>query len=211
MPMTRRGFTLGASLAAGSGILARPALADTSPIVIGYPAALTGPSSAPGVGNNRGVMFAVETINASGGVKGRQIEVVTRDTQGDPTKAVNAVQEMMASYTVHAIWGPNNSGELLATTPIISRRNIPNIHSCGISSLIDAKKFPNAYRISPSNDQAADPPRLYCQKILKINEVAIIGDSTGFGTMMVVIRPTTSSRTAHRSCTRRRSTPPSRT
>jgi len=40
MPMTRRGFTLGASLAAGSGILARPALADTSPIVIGYPAAL---------------------------------------------------------------------------------------------------------------------------------------------------------------------------
>ena len=185
MPMTRRGFTLGASLAAGSGILARPALADTSPIVIGYPAALTGPSSAPGVGNNRGVMFAVETINASGGVKGRQIEVVTRDTQGDPTKAVNAVQEMMASYTVHAIWGPNNSGKLLATTPIISRRNIPNIHSCGISSLIDAKKFPNAYRISPSNDQAADPPRLDCQKILKINEVAIIGDSTGFGTMMV--------------------------
>src|SRR4029079_16302503 len=133
-------------LAAGSGILARPALADTSPIVIGYPDALTGPSSAPGGGNNRGVMFAVETINASGGVKGRQIEVVTRDTQGDPTKAVNAVQEMMASYTVHAIWGPNNSGESLATTPIISRRNIPNIHSCGISSLIDAKKFPNAYR-----------------------------------------------------------------
>jgi len=185
MPITRRRFAMGASLSVGAAALARPALADTSPIVIGYPAALTGPSSAPGVGNNRGVTYAVETINAAGGAKGRKIEVVTRDTQGDPTKAVNAVQEMMASYTVHAIWGPNNSGESLATTPIISRRNIPNIHSCGIASLIDPKKFPNAFRISPSNDQAADPPRLYCQKILKINEVAIIGDSTGFGTMMV--------------------------
>lgn len=185
MPITRRRFTLGASLAAGVGALARPALADSSPIVIGYPAALTGPSSAPGVGNNRGVMFAVETINAAGGVKGRKIEVVTRDTQGDPTKAVNAVQEMMASHTVHAIWGPNNSGESLATTPIIARRGIPNIHSCGITSLIDAKKFPNAYRISPSNDQSADPPRLYCQQILKLNKVAVVGDSTGYGTMMV--------------------------
>ncbi len=185
MKISRRRFTIGASLTAGASALARPALADTSPIVLGYPAALTGPSSAPGVGNNRGVMFAVETINAAGGVKGRKIEVITRDTQGDPTKAVNAVQEMMASYTVHAIWGPNNSGESLATTPIISRRGIPNIHSCGITSLIDPKKFPNAYRISPSNDQTADPPRLYCQQILKVNNVAVIGDSTGYGTMMV--------------------------
>src|SRR5215472_268043 len=185
MKITRRRFAAGSLVAAGASALARPALAENSPIVIGYPAALTGPSSAPGVGNNRGVVYAVEAINAAGGVKGRKIEVITRDTQGDPTKAVNAVQEMMASYTVHAIWGPNNSGESLATTPIISRRNIPNIHSCGIASLIDPKKFPNAFRISPSNDQAADPPRLYCQKILKINEVAIIGDSTGFGTMMV--------------------------
>jgi len=185
MPITRRRFTLSAPLAAGAAALACPAIAETSPIVIGYPAALTGPSSAPGVGNNRGVTYAVETINAAGGVKGRKIEVVTRDTQGDPTKAVNAVQEMMASYTVHAIWGPNNSGEALATTPIISRRNIPNIHSCGITSLIDAKKFPNAYRISPNNSQAADPPRNYCQNILKISRVAVIGDSTGYGTMMV--------------------------
>jgi branched-chain amino acid transport system substrate-binding protein len=185
MPITRRRLMAGASLAVGAGTLARPTLADNSPIVIGYPAALTGPSSAPGVANNRGVMYAVETINAAGGVKGRKIEVITRDTQGDPTKAVNAVMDMMASHTVHAIWGPNNSGESLATTPVISRRGIPNIHSCGIGSLIDPQKFPNAFRISPSNDQVAEPPRLYCQDILKINKVAIIGDSTGFGTMMV--------------------------
>src|SRR5690242_7306721 len=185
MPITRRRLTAGVALAAGAGSLARPALADSSPIIIGYPAALTGPSSAPAIGNNRGVMYAVETINAAGGIKGRKIEVVTRDTQGDPSKAVNAVQEMMASHTVHAIWGPNNSGESLATTPIIARRGIPNIHSCGIGSLIDPKKFPNAYRISPSNDQSGEPPRQYCQDILKINKVAVIGDSTGYGTTMV--------------------------
>jgi branched-chain amino acid transport system substrate-binding protein len=111
--------------------------------------------------------------------------MVTRDTQGDPTKAVNAVQEMMANNKVHAIFGPNNSGEALATTSIITRRGIPNIHCCGITSLIDTKKFPNAFRMSPANDQANDPPRIYCQKILKINKVAVVGDNTGYGTSAV--------------------------
>jgi branched-chain amino acid transport system substrate-binding protein len=181
MPITRRGFSIGASVAG----LARPSLADTAPIIVGYPAALTGPSSAPGVGQNRGVIYAVEKINAAGGVKGRKIELVTRDTQGDPSKAVNAVQEMMANAKVDVIWGPNNSGEALATTPIITRRGIPNIHSCGITSLIDPAKFPNAFRITPTNDQSIVPPRLYCQNILKVDDVAVVGDNTGYGTTTV--------------------------
>jgi branched-chain amino acid transport system substrate-binding protein len=185
MTITRRRLMQTAALSAGAAALCRPALADSSPIIIGYPAALTGPSSAPGVGNNRGVTYIVEMINASGGVNGRKIEIVTRDTQGDPTKAVNAVQEMMSSATVHAIWGPNNSGESLATTPIIARRGIPNVHECGINSLIDPAKYPNSYRIGPNNTQSSEAPRLYCQNILKLNRVAVVGDSTGYGTMMV--------------------------
>jgi branched-chain amino acid transport system substrate-binding protein len=186
MKITRRSLTFGGPLAAAAGAVTRPArAADTSPIVIGYPAALTGPSSAPGVGQNRGVAYIVEAMNAAGGVNGRKIEMVTRDTQGDPTKAVNAVQEMMANNKVHAIFGPNNSGEALATTAVITRRGIPNIHVCGITSLIDPKKFPNAFRISPNNDQSSDPPRLYCQRVLKVNRVAIVGDSTGYGTSAV--------------------------
>lgn len=186
MQITRRSLALGLPLAAAaSTTMHRAMAADTSPIIIGYPAALTGPSSAPGVGQNRGVTYIVEQINAAGGVNGRKIEMITRDTQGDPTKAVNAVQEMMANDKVHAIFGPNNSGESLATTPIIARRGVPNIHCCGITSLIDEKKYPNAFRQTPNNDQASDPPRVYCQKILKINKVAVIGDSTGYGTSAV--------------------------
>jgi branched-chain amino acid transport system substrate-binding protein len=187
MRVTRRGFVSSASAGAlglATSGLARPALADTSPLRIGYPAALTGPSSAPSVGNNRGVIYIVNKINAAGGVNGRQIEMVTRDTQGDPTKAVNAAQEMLGSVGVHAIWGPNNSGESLATTPIIARRNIPNVHICGVNALIDSK-YPQAYRIAPNNAQCAETPRKYCIDTLKVEQVAVVGDSTGYGTMMV--------------------------
>jgi branched-chain amino acid transport system substrate-binding protein len=146
---------------------------------------MTGPSSAPTIGFNRGVIFATDAINAAGGVKGRKLENVTRDTQGDPTKAVNATQELISQAKVHAIWGPLNSGEALATTPIMARAKIPNIHPCVVESLIDPAKFPNAFRMAPSNSQWDDAVRGYCLTILKVKKVAVIGDTTGYGVTAV--------------------------
>lgn len=180
MLITRRSAALGA-VATSAIALARPALAASEPIRIGWLAALTGPSSAPAIGFNRGVVFAADTINAAGGVKGRQVEIVTRDTQGDPTKAVNATQEMISQLKVHAIWGPTNSGEALATTAIMARSKMPNVHPCVVDSLIDTKKYPNAFRTAPSNGQWDDAVRSYALKILKTKKVAVIGDTTGYG------------------------------
>lgn len=183
MKISRRKFTVGAATMASASTLhlARPALAQSEPIKIGWLAALTGPSSAPAIGFNRGVIFAAEAINAAGGVKGRKVEIVTRDTQGDPTKAVNATQEMISQAKVHAVWGPTNSGESLAITPILARAKMPNVHPCVVDSLIDETKFPNAFRMSPSNTQWDDAVRNYCTKIVKAKKVAVIGDTTGYG------------------------------
>ena len=179
--ISRRAFTGGSAgtLALGAPLLSRPALAQAEPLRIGWLAALSGPSSAPAVGFNRGVVYAVEAINAGGGVKGRKIELVTRDTQGDPTKAVNATQEMISAAKVHAIWGPTNSGEALATTPIMARFKMPNLHPCVVNSLIDTAKYPNAFRMAPSNSQWDDAVRGYVLKIVKAKKVAVIGDTTG--------------------------------
>jgi branched-chain amino acid transport system substrate-binding protein len=187
MSISRRRVLLGSAGALGAASLpfAKSAFAQSEPIRIGWLAALTGPSSAPAVGFNRGVLYAAETINAAGGVKGRKIEIVTRDTQGDPTKAVNATQEMISQAKVHAIWGPTNSGESLAVTPIMARAKMPNMHPCVVDSLIDTVKFPNAFRLAPSNGQWDDAVRGYCLKVLKAKKIAVIGDTTGYGVTAV--------------------------
>jgi branched-chain amino acid transport system substrate-binding protein len=187
MSISRRDVLLGSAgaLGAASFSFPAPAIAQTEPIKIGCLAAMTGPSSAPTLGFNRGVTFAVDAINAGGGVKGRKIEIVMRDTQGDPTKAVNATQELISQTKVHAIWGPLNSGEALATTPIMARAKIPDIHPCVVETLIDPVKFPNAFRMAPSNSQWDDAVRNYCLKVLKVKKVAVIGDTTGYGTTAV--------------------------
>jgi branched-chain amino acid transport system substrate-binding protein len=182
MTISRRDILLGSACAAGAALeFPLLAIAQSEPIKIGFLAAMTGPSSAPTIGFNRGVTFAVDAINAGGGVKGRKLEVITRDTQGDPTKAVNATQELISQARGHAIWGPFNSGEALATTPIMARAKMPNIHPCVVESLIDTAKFPNAFRLAPSNSQWDDAVRNYCLNILKAKKVAVIGDTTGYG------------------------------
>jgi branched-chain amino acid transport system substrate-binding protein len=188
MSITRRGILLSGAGVLGAAALpiARPAVAQSSEsIKIGWLAAMTGPSSAPTIGFNRGVVFAADAINAAGGVKGRKIEIITRDTQGDPTKAVNATQELISQTKVHAIWGPVNSGEALATTPLMARAKMPDLHPCVVDTLIDTAKFPAAFRIAPSNGQWDDAVRNYCLKILKLNKIAVIGDTTGYGVTAV--------------------------
>ena len=182
MTLRRRGLLMGTAGGLSASVLGRPALADTEPLRIGWLAALTGPSSAPAIGFDRGVRYAVDAINAAGGIKGRKIELVVRDTQGDPTKAVNAVQDMISRAKVHAIYGPTNSGEALATTAIMARAKMPNLHAGFVDSLIDPEKYPNAFRVAPSNSQINEAVSGYCLDILKLKDTGVIADTTGYGT-----------------------------
>ena len=187
MPITRRQALKGT--AAGAATLAtgvfRPAIAASEPIRIGYLPALTGPSSSTGIGINRGTVLAVEEINAAGGINGRQIELIVRDTQSDPTKAVNAATELTRRHKAHVIWGPLNSGEALAATPLIARDGVPQIHPCWVDALTDVKKYPLAFRNAPTSRQIGGAANQYVVQILKLKKVAVVSDTTGYGTASV--------------------------
>ena len=170
------------SLATG---LAAPAIAANEPIKIGYLPALTGPSSSTGVGINRGVQLALEDINNAGGVNGRKLELIVRDTQSDPTKAVNAVSELTQRQKVSMIFGPVNSGEALAATPLIARDKVPMLHPCWVDDLIDVKKYPMSFRQAPTNTQIGGGANHYVVDVMKLKKVAVISDTTGYGTASV--------------------------
>lgn len=186
MQTTRRSLMRAAAASglAGPAVIRRALAQGAEPIRIGWLAALTGPSSAPAIGFNRGVVFATDQINGAAG-NGRKVEIVTRDTQGDPTKAVNATQDLISRAKVNAVWGPTNSGEALAVTPILARAKMPLIHPCVVDSLIDPAKYPNAFRLAPSNGQWDDAVRGYVLKQLGVKDVAVFGDTTGYGTSAV--------------------------
>src|SRR6266436_8674381 len=184
MAITRRQALASAAAALASG-LAKPAIAAKEPIRLGYLPALTGPSSSTGIGINRGILLAVQEINAAGGVSGRQIELITRDTQSDPTKAVNGAAELTHGQKVSVVFGPVNSGESLAVVPLLARANTPQIHPCWVDTLTDPKKYPMCFRNGPTNQQIGGAANRYVVEVLKRRKVAVISDTTGYGTASV--------------------------
>ncbi len=183
--MTRRQALASAGAAVVAGGLAKPAIAANDPILIGYLPALTGPSSSTGVGITRGLQLAVAEINAAGGINGRQIEIVSRDTQSDPTKAVNAAAELSNGQKVSVVFGPLNSGESLAVVPLLARSNMPEVHPCWVDSLADTQKYPMCFRNAPTNQQIGGAANRYVVEVLNHKKVAVISDTTGYGTASV--------------------------
>ena len=113
----RRSFLTTTTLSLLALAVLAPADADTQeePIRIGWPSSLTGPLSSAAIAENAGVQLAVNEINESGGGLGRPLELLRRDTAGDPTKAVNFAQQLVFSDEVEFVIGPlNTHGGLLS-------------------------------------------------------------------------------------------------
>jgi branched-chain amino acid transport system substrate-binding protein len=185
MTLTRRQALKSAGAAIVASSLAKPAIAAKDPIPIGYLPALTGPSSSTGIGINRGIQLAVKEINDAGGIDGRPLELITRDTQSDPTKAVNGAAELTRGQNVGVVLGPVNSGESLAVVPLLARTNTPQVHPCWVDSLTDVQKYPMCFRNAPTNQQIGSAANRYVVEVLTRKKVAVISDTTGYGTASV--------------------------
>jgi len=75
-----------------------------------------------------------------------------------------------------------NSGEGLATVPILASAGIPNIVIGSLDELIDPVKYPKAFRMINTNRQWISTANDYALKVLKKSKVAIIADTSGYGT-----------------------------
>ncbi|MDR1943550.1 MAG: ABC transporter substrate-binding protein [Synergistaceae bacterium] len=97
-----------------------------APVKIGHTVSLTGGASMWGQSEANAIDMLVKVINANGGVLGRQIEIVRYDNRGDAIESVN-VARRLAGEKVVAVIGPAQSGNAIATAPVLERGRIPMI------------------------------------------------------------------------------------
>ena len=185
--MHKRRFvpTLSALGAIALGLAAATPVRAQETIRIGWLSSLTGPLSTGAIAENKGVEFAVNQLNKAGGINGRKVELLTRDTAGDPTKAVNFANQLVFQDKVHFILGPVNSGEALPTVPIVARAGVPNLLITALESQTNPVKYPRAFRTIFVNEQWLRASHNYAINVLKAKKIAIIGDTSGYGTATV--------------------------
>jgi branched-chain amino acid transport system substrate-binding protein len=154
-------------------------LAAPATIKIGALFSVTGPPSFLGEPERNTAKMVVDEINAKGGVKGKKLELVVYDTQGDATKAVQAANRLIKEDKVVAIIGPSTTGESMAVIPVAEKEGIPLISCAAGSKITDpVKKW--VFKTAQNDGLAVARIYEYLGK-KKLSKVAILTVSDGFG------------------------------
>lgn len=120
--------------ASKGGSVASGTTGDSGPIHLGLIADYTGQQSYLGPDMESGVRTALTAINAAGGILGRQVDLSTGDTVGDPVDAIPAFRKMISTSHVVAMVGPT-SNEGPALLPIAKASKIPMFLQGGTTAL----------------------------------------------------------------------------
>src|SRR5713101_7330651 len=106
-------------------VLAMPLAASAQkPIKVGFPIILSGPGALFGEPASKGAQMFVDEINAKGGVLGRKMELVIRDTKGQPDEAVRVAREMILKDNVDFLVGTLTSAEGPAVSVVAKENRI---------------------------------------------------------------------------------------
>ncbi|MSU68837.1 MAG: ABC transporter substrate-binding protein [Opitutaceae bacterium] len=94
-------------------------------IKLGHYGSLTGKDAAFGVATRKGVLLAIEEINAKGGVLGRPLAYLVEDIQSKQGESATAVKKLISREKVVAVIGANASANSLEAAPICQNSKIP--------------------------------------------------------------------------------------
>ena len=106
-------------------VLLVPVTADAQkPIKVGMPMPLSGPPALFGDPATKGALMFVEELNAQGGVLGRKIELLVRDSKADANEAVRVARELILKDNVDFLVGTLTSAEGPAVSVVAKENKI---------------------------------------------------------------------------------------
>lgn len=115
------------ALALASVSLAASAL-HAQDVTIGAVLPLTGASASIGEDQRRGIELAVERVNASGGVLGKKLRVITEDSGGRAPTALDGAKKLVTVDKVPVVLGEYSSGITIPTAQYVVKEGASHIN-----------------------------------------------------------------------------------
>jgi branched-chain amino acid transport system substrate-binding protein len=170
-----------ASIALSTLVLGAPSLfaADTAPIKLGAILAVTGPAANLGLPESRTLQMLADEANAAGGIGGRRVELVIRDSQGNAEKAISFAKQLIEEEHVLAILGPSTSGESMKLKGLCNDAGTILV-SCAAAETIVNPVAPWVFK-TPQMDSFAAQMIYTTMKKLGITKIGVVVTNTGFG------------------------------
>jgi branched-chain amino acid transport system substrate-binding protein len=159
--------------------LALAAGPSQEPIKVGALLAVTGPASFLGAPEARTLEMLVEELNRGGGLAGRKVQLVVKDTGASPEKAISFAKQLIEEEQVFAIIGPATSGETMAVKQIADEAKTPLL-SCAAAEAIVNPVARYVFKTA-QKDSHAILKVFQHMKRLGATRVGVLSSNTGFG------------------------------
>jgi len=149
----RRGFIKAASAVTAATSIGFPFIsrAEDKPIRIGMPTILSGRVAQLGISSRNAVMTEVEKYNAAGGMGGRKIEIITRDSKGKPDEAANNTRQLINGDGCEIIIDAESSAGAFAVQEVIRELKVLCLHTNSETSSLSADpkiRVPTCFRVA---------------------------------------------------------------
>jgi branched-chain amino acid transport system substrate-binding protein len=180
MRLNRRSVNLGLAASVAAPMFSRVAhAADT--IKIGMVLPVTGPAAAIGGYALTGAKIALDRVNKSGGVLGKQVELITEDDQTTNPGAVLAFSKLAAQADIVAFLGSVRSTQNHAMANDILKTGKPVCFG-GTDPVLTKMGNPWLIRFRPNDNYSARVIASYGVETLGKKNWALIHSTDAFGT-----------------------------
>src|SRR6201993_898149 len=125
MKLTRRDFTAGLAVGIAAPHVITSARAQGATIKIGMCAPGTGPAAESGGYAIKGAKLALDAVNKSGGILGKQAELIIEDDQTTNPGIVLAFSKLAAQPDIVAFLGSIRSTQVMAMAPDVLKLGKP--------------------------------------------------------------------------------------
>jgi len=152
---------------------------EQPPIKVGAILAVTGGASNLGAPEAKTVEMFVEKINQAGGVHGRKIQLIVKDSASTPATAISLAKQLIDEENVLAIVGPSTSGETMAIKEICQETQTILISCAAAEDIVN----PLASYVFKTPQKDSDAVRRIYQvlKAKGIARVGVITSNDGYG------------------------------
>lgn len=173
--LDRRTVLKGAAAGAAATIFAPNIVAAQNKVIrIGMPTILSGRVAQLGTSSRNAVTMEVEKINAAGGLAGRQIEMVVRDSKGQPQEAARVSRELVNSDGCEILLDAEASSGSFAVQEVAKDLGVLVMHTNSETSSLTADpkiRIPLAFRSCRQGIHDAVASGAYAAEIAKAKKI----------------------------------------
>ena len=171
------------ALALAAAALSPLAAQAADNIKIGFPIPLSGPTAVYGKPVLAGAELAVQEINAKGGVLGRKLELLSRDSKANADEAVRLARELIIKDSVDFLAGTLTSAEAPAVSTVAKENKIVFIAPTSKSTILTDEKHihPYIFRVSSNTDVEGLAGATLMARWKDIKTVATIAPDYAYG------------------------------